>query len=132
MSARVSARTKAANAKAFEAKRADTYQRDKARAHSVVTWGAFEVFVFYAAAHTYVAHTWPENKAREVKAPATWRARAYVGTRMAYRNRDLNSPTKAKALAVLRQSMRLEMDRIPTRLDFLEAEYTRLVEGLRS
>ena len=107
------------------------YESALGRAHNREVWGAYEVLVFFRAAHTYETVEFGTGRKRTHKARDTYQARAYLGTACVYGNKAFQYPTEKKALTGLRQSMRKSFDLIPDRIDKLEAEYARLSEILR-
>ena len=116
---------------AYERTRKEEYEHDCERSHSSIQWGPFDVLIFYTAPHTYETYSWPDlQKLQKARAGPRWSARAYHGDRCRYRDRDHIHGSKKEALTSLRKQMRRELDRIPSRIDFLEDEYKRLREAV--
>jgi hypothetical protein len=121
--------TTAAEREALAVRRAH-YENAKGHAHETVQWGPYEVLIFRRAAYTAEVHQPGSSRRRKKRIPASWYAVAYDGDRRAYGRRELQHPTKAKALAALRSDMVRALDRLPNRIEFLEAELVRLRTAL--
>ena len=112
------------------AERQASYDAAKDRAYAVETWGPYEVLIFRWAAHTRDVYEGFASKTVRRRYPTRWRAAAYDGTRRAYGARELWHSSRKEALEKLRVDMRTMLDRLPERIEFLEAEERRLREAL--